>query len=797
MLSVVGSDLLNLTVCLDGAPLFPPGPLSFLEADSWKSGADLLPLSPAISSDGSDALGAFTRLSRTYQLGASELELSVRAYSARLVFEQRFPQGLRSAPLPPPPLTAGLRPLASWPSFALAGARAYAWRSWHGSYGSFSSVGLTDDSIVFNGGPAMPLLFFPNATAALPPSLLVSPLDHFKDHAHASADGAWLHGPSYRYRELPPGYSQSTLLVAARGQTATVSAWGEAVRSYHRTTRQTAADLTVARLGYWTDNGAYYNFNKWAGNLVPGREWSPRLSPAASPAALLGATLASLRAAGVPVAYVQLDDWWYGGVVYEGAVACARDWEGRRDWFPRGVGGFSREAGVPLLLYLPYLCNDTALLPPPALAPEEEAKTRAGGVADTPPAEGCAWPQNLTCRGVYALPRPHEAEAFYARLFARGKALGMAAFEHDFVGQDSLDFGWTSQLGAAEEWLQGLGRAAAAARVPVQFSLPTASDLLESLRMPWVTTARASADYALCADSWDMGFSALLHWAVGVRPFKDVMWTTPRQPGSPYENTSLFPQQYARCLAADGTHRQKDVALDALVSAFSTGPVGLGDADGRTDARLASATCDAAGRLLSAAKPLTPLDSTWRGGARRLGAYTALGGDVWQHVVAVDAPCAPLRLEQLHWPRRLRRARRYAAAVRTARLEACAGGAAYGRGACVRRGEAFGALCAAGPHANGSHAWALATLAPLLGAGWALLGEVDKFVAVSAERFDAVDARDPRALRLRLRGAPGEAVRLLVVTPPPNATALRVTLELPRRGAADCRVELDGRAACE
>ena len=62
-------------------------------------------------------------------------------------------------------------------------------------------------------------------------------------------------------------------------------------------------------------------------------------------------------------------------------------------------------------------------------------------------------------------------------------------------------------------------------------------------------------------------------------------------------------------LLAEGQHAQPNVQLDALVSAFSAGPVGIGDGDGHTDAALALATCRADGVLLPPSKLLTPLDN--------------------------------------------------------------------------------------------------------------------------------------------------------------------------------------------
>ena len=54
-------------------------------------------------------------------------------------------------------------------------------------------------------------------------------------------------------------------------------------------------------------------------------------------------------------------------------------------------------------------------------------------------------------------------------------------------------------------------------------------------------------------------------------PNQDTLWTVARQPTSPYDNTSLFPQQYAKCYDALGAYVQRDATgLDALVAAFST-----------------------------------------------------------------------------------------------------------------------------------------------------------------------------------------------------------------------------------
>ena len=481
LLSAVGDDPLALTIELAGRPLWAPGSLAFLCRGTWHSAAELHPTGAAAKSSGGDALGSFIRRARTYSLCASPfvVELSVRSYDSgrTLVYEQAFPNGYNSTTAAaaatttrtshhaPPKRSVGLAPLVSWPSFALSGASdASAWRSWHGTYGSFGGVGLSHkDTLVFNGVPTMPLLFFGKAPAKDgAPSLMVSPLDAFKAHAHAALEvvptanssssssaassSTWHHGPSHRFGTLPPGFSLSTILVAARGQTATLSSWGEAMRTWHRTDRRPslAADLTTSRLGYWTDNGAYYNFNKWAGNLRPGHQWSPRRQPSQSPDALLSRTLHTLREAGVRPGYLQLDDWYYEGLVYEGAVSCVRNWQGRRDWFPKGLEDFSHRNAIPLLLYLPYLCNDTALRSRFDLDVEAASQAKRGGVVDAPypSSKGCAWPQNTSCVGVYALPSPPQSEGFYGALFDLGISQGISApgpYVHSVAARDGAE----------------------------------------------------------------------------------------------------------------------------------------------------------------------------------------------------------------------------------------------------------------------------------------------------------------------------------------------------------------------
>ena len=137
------------------------------------------------------------------------------------------------------------------------------------------------------------------------------------------------------------------------------------------------------------------------------------------------------------------------------------------------------------------------------------------------------------------------------------------------------------------------------------------------------------------------------------------------------------------------------------------------------------------------------------------------------------------------------------------------GESAYTPGSCVSlvaATEADGATttfraCSdpGAPSPNGTHAWSVTTLAQLLpGAGWALLGEADKFVGVSANRFAGVDGASAARLVLRgVRGSKAEVLRVLVVTPPPKARVLKVEAALVGP-TSECTIGAEsGEMVCE
>jgi hypothetical protein len=181
-------------------------------------------------------------------------------------------------------------------------------------------------------------------------SLVWSTLDHHKIvvQTAAGADGAaavYSMGVSAAIPQLPVNWSYSVVFsVATGGATAAVYSWGSALQQYYGTRR--LPSLTLSNIGYYTDDGAYYYV--WEAFNISARPW-----PAQEGLALVKE---SLHAAGVPVAYMQLDDWWYSGPFYFGNVKAVVDWHASNAsrLFPDGLPAFAQRLGIELQLYTPF-----------------------------------------------------------------------------------------------------------------------------------------------------------------------------------------------------------------------------------------------------------------------------------------------------------------------------------------------------------------------------------------------------------------------------------------------------------
>jgi len=143
-----------------------------------------------------------------------------------------------------------------------------------------------------------------------------------------------------------------------------------------------------------------------------------------------------------------------------------------------------------------------------------------------------------------------------------------------------------------------MGDAAAELDITIQYCMPLPMHILQSVEIQAVTQVRASNDYqhTPAVPQWEIAYSSLLEWSIGLIPFKDDFWTTMNQTGCP--------SNYPSCL-------EYNTVLETLVATLSTGPVGFADAIGATNAGLVMQSCNAMGLLLKADKPATPIDKVF------------------------------------------------------------------------------------------------------------------------------------------------------------------------------------------
>jgi len=311
--------------------------------------------------------------------------------------------------------------------------------------------------------------------------------------------------------------------------------------------------------------------------------------------------LGGLKAARVPIGWIQIDDWWYVGHTPEGGgVFCTMDWRPWPSAFPAGLDGVQTE--LPWLLYAPYFCANSSYV--------------------------LQAPQNfLVSPGGYAVPTPNHSAVFYRQLFASNYASGsgkkLAGYEVDFMIDNFLNQReFREELGAAEGWLAGMHTAASERNMSIQYCMALPSDLLASLQHKFVTNYRASDDYAgSSVTNFNLQTSSLLGWSLSLKPSKDAFFTTANNPDNPYlrrlnENHRTVPGV--------------DLELNAVIATLSTGPVAFGDGPNATDRELIMRSCREDGALLQPRKPLTAIDAHYDGRAAPSGGFAAAGGaQVW------------------------------------------------------------------------------------------------------------------------------------------------------------------------
>jgi len=429
-----------------------------------------------------------------------------------------------------------------------------------------------------------------------------------------------------------------------------------------------------------------------------------------------------------------------------------------------GMANFTAAMGIPSQLYAPYFCGDS---PYPSNFSMVRSDTTLPGCKDMD-----FWDAS-----------PESAVEFYEFLYSLGQSYGMTMYEPDFLDSNHLCVRrFIEEVGAGDAFFNAQAAVAEARGIPIQWCFVTPYLLAWTLGAPAVTNFRVSNDY-FYGGSWDIGRSSLLVWSLGGKPSKDTFWTSDNGNVS----TSMGGCNPGGC---PPDHSNAGAVLHTLLAVFSTGPVGFSDAPGHTNVSLIMRVCDGKGGLLQPSKPVTAVDSTFSPDPAEapsghvLSTHTELSGAVLMHYVISHSLSVEYTLGavDLFWPK---------SAPPPEEPTLYVSISWDGLGACVREAASAEAVSPttascpplsqppfpiptppgqsgkkipqvvlpATPTGGDPFTPTLTLIAPLCpGSGLGLLGEVDKFVTVSVQRFLGFHCTTT-GLSFLVEGVAGESVR--------------------------------------
>lgn len=369
-------------------------------------------------------------------------------------------------------------------------------------------------------------------------AVLFAPLDNFHEQLISVANGVAIgwHG---HLDEVPAGFATEMGVFQGDSPRDCLEGWGALLRERYGTVRRGRyADSLGRKPSYWTDNGAAYWYRTEPGTGGVGET--------------LEAVVADLRARDIPFGTVQLDSWFYPHQVLrpfdteEWVVPPTGliEWDARDDILPEGVPALAERLGrPPLATHIRHLSSASPYV------------------------------EQFDCwtDGERAHPKGPE---LYERWLDQAVAWGVETFEHDWLIECWMGVrGLREEPGRARRWQEALDRTAGARGMTLQWCMPSPADMCQTVTLRNVTSIRTSGDHGYLVGpgflwAWFLYTNALAR-VLHLQPFKDVFMS-------------------------DGEHAE----MEALLSSLSTGPVGVGDRVGRTDAALVRRTCRGDGVLV-------------------------------------------------------------------------------------------------------------------------------------------------------------------------------------------------------
>jgi hypothetical protein len=562
--------------------------------------------------------------------------------------------------------------------------------------------------------------------------------------------GAFSPGTTGRITSIPPGFGQSLLLYqgSAGGITATLDEWGITMQASRQ--RSTVGDVTLEKIGYQTDNGAMYCFctsSNCSRILIEEKEY--------------------LDSIGIPIGYLSFQGAGTSSGRGKAAPWCVETWgvDGGQDpnHYPLDVRSLHDALGVPLQLYAPYFCPNSTYF----------GEGAGGGKVED--GIGSTWKSVSSNTSLpscssfnFETVGSSDSERFFSWFLKRGAAAGMGSFESDFMNQNvNCINDFIQSATATDQWMSGMADAALSLEMPIQWCYATPNEVMASVEFPSVTNFRVSFDFCY-GESYNIGESSLLVWAMGKSPSKDTLWTTNNGktsiPGCPWTDD----------------HEGPAAELHVALALLSTGPMGISDAIGMTNASLLSRAIAMDGTLLQPMKPVTAVDSSFLLDSNLNGyLYGTYGrGSSWIYISFLLGETYGVTLRDF-WPRVQIMAARsdirnrpMLAYRRFSDQITCRDGDDAVKSGCVvfvspsNDTEVVFAAPRSDFSSRGTNFKPTITTIwqSCEESGWFFLGELEKFVALSPKRFLSVSCTKT-GVSASMRGSMGENIDLTFLVP--------------------------------
>lgn len=421
-----------------------------------------------------------------------------------------------------------------------------------GDDGKHAGLWTGSAQVIDSGILAGPVILFNLTQRGENDVLVLSPFSRFMATSLSQTNSSLEYGVMGSITSIPANYNHSMIIFySSKGINQGMREWGQLMqKAYNRTNEYRLNDLTINYLGYYTDNGGYYYYNTELGIDYE-------------------RTMVNVHHdIKLPFHYIQLDSWWY----YKGVGDGVSEYTAMRHIFPDGLTTLHhRLDDIPLAAHNRYWAFDNVYKSKYAFALDEKNEK--------------------------ALPMGNDS--FWLDLFTQTHDWGLVTYEQDWMNRQTCDFApLRTDIQLGHQWLTSMGAAAEQVGMNLQYCMSLSRHILSALEIPRVTHARASTDYAVHLKTpstlqWAIGISSIFVDAIGIAPFKDVLWSTSEQPGNPYETS-------AREVLPD---------REILIATLSTGPVGPGDGILYINAERIMKCCRQDGLILKPDRPLTMINA--------------------------------------------------------------------------------------------------------------------------------------------------------------------------------------------